>query len=76
MVPMVPRPLFGSFSVFSKDSSWENSFSASENSGRIEPQRSYHVGATIQIAPLKKPLTLIFHVELVVGGGGQKIIIL
>ena len=27
-------------------------------------------------SPSKKALTLIFHVELVVGGGGQKIIIL
>jgi len=59
-----------------KDISWENSFSALENSGRIETLRSYHIGATNHIAPIKKPLSLILHVELVVGGGGQKIIIL
>ena len=43
---------------------------------RIETLRSYHIGATKHIAPIKNPLSLILHVELVVGGGGQKIIIL
>ncbi len=62
--------------MIAKDVSCENSFSASENSVRIETLRSYHIGATIHIAPIKNPLTLILHVELVVGGGGQKIIML
>ena len=56
----------------SKDVSCENSFSASENSVRIETLRSYHIGATIHIAPIKKPLTLILHVELVGVGVGKK----